>query len=437
MKKGIVALILASILTLSVFSGCGNGGGSSAGKTASGGSSGGTKVIRVAWWGNQVRNNRTAQVLKAYSKTNPGVTFETEFTDWSGYWDKMATQAASNSLPDIISMDYQYLKQYVVKDQLADLTSYVGKSLNLSDALDATVSPGKINGKLYGVSLATTSPALIYDKETVQKAGVTIKNGMTLSEFLDAAKTIKAKTGKGADFCYPNGEVYMEYLVRGQGKVLFTDGKLGIDKSSYVLPFFKLFENGDSYLAPAEVLEASVDAGIEQGPLVTGKAWSTFTTSNQFSAFAAAAKKSLGIATWPVGDNDVQKAMYLKPSMFFCVSNNSDNKEECTKVIDYFVNSTEANDVLLTDRGVPISSKVQTHEKTKVSAADKQLFDYIATIEKDYCSPVNPPSPDGMTEVATQVHKLTEQVLFKKITAQQASDQFYTQANQTLAKAGK
>lgn len=433
MNRKILPFVLVSAMIMAVLPGCSNGGSSSV-STAS--KSTAKSTIRVAWWGNQVRNDRTTQVLKAYSKANPNITFETEFSDWSGYWDKMATQAAANSLPDIVQMDYQYLKQYATKNQIADLSSYVGKELDLTDVTDSALSSGKINDKLYAVSLGTTSPAMLYDLEAVKKAGVTIKDNMTITEFIAAAKTIKQKTGETCDFCYSDGESYMEYMVRGQGKVLFEDGKLGIDNSSYALPYFKLYENADDYLTSSDQLEASVGVGIEQGLLVMGKQWMTMTTSNQLSAYATAAKKTLGITTWPVGDNDTQKAMYLKPSMLFCIASTSTNKTECAKVLDYFTNSIDANEVLLTDRGVPISSKVQTAVKAKVDTNSKQLFDYISNIQSN-CSTINPPSPDGMTEVATLVHTLTEQVVYKKITAQKAADEFYTQANSILAKAAE
>ena len=56
---------------------------------------------------------------------NPNVVIETEFTDWSGYWDKLATQAAGGGLPDIIQMDYSYLNQYASSNQLADLNGFI------------------------------------------------------------------------------------------------------------------------------------------------------------------------------------------------------------------------------------------------------------------------------------------------------------------------
>ena len=45
-------------------------------------------TLKLFWWGNQVRNDLTQQVIDLYMKDNPNVTIMPEFTDWNGYWDK-------------------------------------------------------------------------------------------------------------------------------------------------------------------------------------------------------------------------------------------------------------------------------------------------------------------------------------------------------------
>jgi multiple sugar transport system substrate-binding protein len=41
--------------------------------------------LTFAWWGNQVRNERTQQVLDMYTEENPGVTFDAQMAQWSDY----------------------------------------------------------------------------------------------------------------------------------------------------------------------------------------------------------------------------------------------------------------------------------------------------------------------------------------------------------------
>ena len=58
-------------------------------------------TLRLAWWGNPTRDERTLKVVEMYMAQNPHVVIQTETTGWAGYWDKLASQAAANDLPDI------------------------------------------------------------------------------------------------------------------------------------------------------------------------------------------------------------------------------------------------------------------------------------------------------------------------------------------------
>ena len=104
------------------------------------------------------------------------------------------------------------------------------------------------------------------------------------------------------------------------------------------------------------------------------------------------------------------------------------------KSLRLLFNSIDANEVLLTDRGVPISSTVQTAVKAKVDQTANSYLILSSNVQSN-CSTINPPSPDGMTEVATLVHNSHRAGRIYRMTAQKAADEFYAQANVILEKA--
>ena len=82
--------------------------------SGSGGEGGGTNMA-FAWWGNAVRNENTNKAIAAYTAANPGVTIEGQPGEFASYWDKLATQTAGNTAPDIIQMDMSYLAEYAAE----------------------------------------------------------------------------------------------------------------------------------------------------------------------------------------------------------------------------------------------------------------------------------------------------------------------------------
>ena len=171
MKKA--ALFMACALAVTALAGCSSSSSTAettaaAGGTATeaaGGSEGGEVNMIMTWWGNQVRNERTQQALDLYAEQNPGVHIEGQFSEWSDYWNKLATSAAGQAMPDLLQMDYMYVDQYVKSGLLLDLTPYIEDgTLDTSNISENTMASGTVDGGVYAICAGINSPALLYNK---------------------------------------------------------------------------------------------------------------------------------------------------------------------------------------------------------------------------------------------------------------------------------
>ena len=126
MKKAI-AMGLATMMTISLAA-CGNTSGETTQETSGAATTentGSGENLTFSWWGNQTRNDMTMKVIDMYCAENAGVSIDGQFSTFSDYWEKLATYAAGNSLPDVIQMDYKYLQQYADKGLLISLDDYI------------------------------------------------------------------------------------------------------------------------------------------------------------------------------------------------------------------------------------------------------------------------------------------------------------------------
>ena len=126
--------------------------------------------LRLIWWGNPDRDKRTNAVVDLYKQANAEVTIDPETYAWNDYWPKLATQAAGQNLPDVIQMDYRYIFEYARRGQLADLTPFVGKQIDLGDFDPNQLESGKVDGKLYGISLGANSMTHVYKADAARTA---------------------------------------------------------------------------------------------------------------------------------------------------------------------------------------------------------------------------------------------------------------------------
>ena len=96
-------------------------------------------TITFTWWGGQSRHDYTQQLLDLYTEQNPHVTFEAVPSGWDGYFDKLATNAATASMPDIVQMDYMYIATYAANGTLADMSQYIADGVMDVSGIDENI----------------------------------------------------------------------------------------------------------------------------------------------------------------------------------------------------------------------------------------------------------------------------------------------------------
>ena len=449
------ALLLAAAMTAASLAGCGSS--SASGDTAADttaaeagttetaesteGSNSGSANLVMAWWGNQTRNERTQKIIDLYSEQNPGVTIDGQFSEFNDYWQKLATAAAGHSMPDIVQMDYKYLNQYVTNGLLVDLTPYVEDgTIDTADCNQDVLNSGSVNGGLYALCNGINSPALLYNKTLLDENGITVKDNMTLDEFIDVCKEVYEKTGYKTNLCYNQNEQWIEYFLRADDIVLYEDGKLGGDSYEPYADFFKLYEDGlkDGYVIDPSVFAERSIGSVEQDPLVYGSSpetmsWCEFAYSNQLTATVSAAPEGteIGLTTWPSADP--KKSDYLKPSQFFAISSDSKNPEEAAKILNFITNDVDCNNILLGERGIPLSSKTAEAIAPNLDETTQKVITFVNDVVSANSSQVNPPSTNGASEVNDLINKLQEQVCYGQLSAEDAGKQLFEQGNQIMA----
>ncbi|MCI8663123.1 MAG: extracellular solute-binding protein [Hungatella sp.] len=390
----------------------------------------------VAWWGNQVRNERTQAALDLYSEQNPGVTFDGQFSEWADYWNKLATAAAGHSMPDIIQQDYKYIQQYVSNDLLVDLTPYIEDgTIDVSNCNEDILNSGKIGDGIYAICNGINTPALLYNKTALDAAGITVKDNMTLDEFVALSKEIQEKTGYKTNLAYGNNEILAEYLLRADDIVMFEEDKLGGTAEDYVA-YMKLYEDGikEGWVIDAAVFAETTIGSVEQNPLVYGTSpetmsWCMCAYTNQLTAFRNAAPEGveIGMTTWP--SKDPAKSDYLKPSQFFSITKDSANPDEAAKVLNFITNSVDCNNILLGERGIPLSSAVAEAIAPNMDETSQEVIKFINEVVSPNSSQINPPAPDSASEVNNLINKLEEQVCYGQMSAEEAGKQLFEEGN--------
>lgn len=445
MKK-IVALMLAAVMALSMIA-CGESEEAEApaveeaATAEEAAAEDGQVTIKIAWWGGDARHAYTQELLDKYTELNPHVTFEATPSGWDGYFDKLSTQAASGSLPDIVQMDYLYISTFAQNGTLADLTPYIEDgTIDTTNVDDAIVNTGIIGEKNAGLPIGTSIFAVTYNPATLEAAGQEVpSDDWTWEDYIALNKAVSEHTGEESATIAaigPFGDMNpFNYFVRQHGEVLFNaDGTgLGFEDDAITAEYFQMWKDmSDADIAPDPDETAQMATlGREALPVVTGEAGTTIEWNN-FANVVSSTNDTLKLALMP-GATTEEPALWLKPSMFLSVAETSTVKEECAKFINWFINSEEANDIIAGERGVPISSAVREYMVGTGTMTQTQIemFEYVdkATPYAGECPAAD---PIGIAEVNETFVNAGNSVLYGQATPEEAAATFREQATEIL-----
>jgi multiple sugar transport system substrate-binding protein len=397
--------------------------------------------MRQIFWGSQERANRTYKTNDLFQQKNANDKIASEFYAWNDYWPKLATETAGGNAPDIIQMDYRYIVEYADRQAIAPLDAFVGKELDLSDFDQDQIDGGKVNGKLYGISLGANSVASIVNTAAFKEAGVPVPdNNSTYDDLKTACEAFKKANIRGGMKAFQDGsgvEPLLENWLRQKGKALYTaDGKLGFNADD-ATAWFQLWDD----LRQADLIVTPDDQALDTGPLantmvVLGKAAVTFANSNQLVAFQALMKDPVTIVSFPRIAKGSKGGHYRKPSMFWSIAGASKMQSEAAKYLSFFIDDIDANKILGVERGIPAAKHVRDAIAPTLNKQDQIALNFVSNLG-DLLGPIPPPPPSNAGEIDIDLMlKTSQQVAFGQMSPKDAGPYLVQQATDILARKG-
>lgn len=429
-RAAAVAGLAAAALALTA---CAQGG-AAAGRDAATGPDGDV-TIRWSWWGSDTRHVLTQEVIDLFEEKNPGITVVPDYTDWNSYFDKLSVSVAGGDAPDVITQEERYLADFASKGVLADLAEL---DVDTSSIDENVLRSGTIEDGLYGIATGVNVYAVVADPQAFADAGVEMPDDTTWTweDYVDVANRITEATGgavRGAQD-YGFNEPGFSILARQHGQSLYTeDGGLGFEPELLAQWWQTSLDLQAGGGEPDASTSVEVDAGGPEQSLVgTNRGAMAWFWSNQLTALTNASGRPLQLLRVPGESEADRTGMYFKPAMYYSVSSRSAHPEAAAKLVDFLLNDPEAGEILLSDRGLPANTEVRAAVQDRFEDTDKVAAEFLTDLEDEIVDgPVVPPAGAGQT--ADIVKRLNAEVLFGRLTPQQAAEQFVQEVETAIS----
>ncbi|WP_026122214.1 ABC transporter substrate-binding protein [Nocardiopsis halotolerans] len=403
--------------------------------TACGGSGeDGVVELRFSWWGADDRHETTQQVIEMFEAENPDIQITAEYTDWSGYWDRLATSTAAGDAPDIMTQEERYLREYGDRGALLNLDEY-GEQLDLSNIDPLVAESGDLDGQTYGVATGVNAYAILADTQAFEEAGVEMPDddSWTWDDYVEIATQISEATDGeivGTQSMAYN-ESGFQIFARQRGENLYNeDGSLGFSQETMEEWYSiteELLENGAQ---PSAAESVEIEAGgPDQSVLSTNQGAMAHFWTNQLGGISASSGGDIELLRYPGETTNERTGMYFKPAMFYSVSADTEHPEEAARFVDFLLNSEEAAELILADRGLPANVEVREQILGSLPDADARSAEFLAEIE-DTIVDGNPPPPIGAGQVVDIIARVTDDMAFGEIGPDQAAERFMSEVEE-------
>ena len=394
-------------------------------------------TLRFSWWGSDTRHQATLETIKLYQQRNPNITIEGEYGAFSNYYQKLLTQLAGKTAPDVITVDYKW-----VSDLMNQGAPFVNMN-TLTDAIDqsgfdltfANIYGGK-DDYLIGLPVGLNGMGYLYNTRFLEKYGVKPSDDWTWETVIEMGKKVQA-ADKTKYLMYNNAEHWV-YLIKTMlkqinGNTLLLDNyELGFSRNEMLQIFAYIDTMVKTGTVPPfneGVLYETVYA--DQNPNWLNENFGIFPTSSSLiPGIAKASNFTVASMRYPVAKNAKDPGILVTPSMFLTVYKESPNKEAAAEFINFFLNDEEAIRILKDTRGIPTNSKAKD-----ILVAENVIPQVVSDMVSQALTGVGAAEngPSLNPEVIALTKDFVQQVGYAKMTPAQATDA-YMQELAALAK---
>jgi multiple sugar transport system substrate-binding protein len=402
--------------------GCGVGG-------SDGGSGGSGGALRVAWYGGDPVHKAMAAALAAYTADRADTKINSEHAPFADYWDKLATQTAGRSGPDVFRMSMSYFSEYAQRGALLDLSDKAGSAIR-TDALDPDVAgSGRIDDKTMGIGQSSITHATFRNPALVAARGGKLPAEWTWESFATFAKDFAADAGPSNYGTTDAGGSMQTFEVwaRQNGSNVFEDGKLAVAKD-VVEGWFAYWDDLRKAKAapPADV--TAEGGSFETSQLSKKKSPVEFGWVQQIGFYQPLVKDA-ELAVGPVPGKT--EGQFLKALDFWVVAATTKNADGAVQLVDFLLNDDRAVKAIGLNLGVPPSKKSRDLLAAEPNSANGRAIAYVESVQSKV-GPSPAPWPKGYGELLETFTTLNENVGFKKSNPGAAADKFLSEAARVL-----
>ncbi|ADZ89823.1 ABC transporter substrate-binding protein [Marinomonas mediterranea] len=319
--------------------------------------------LRMSWWGGNSRHEATNAAVDEFEKKYPNISVKTEYTGWGGHLERLTTQIAGNTAPDVMQTNWNWLPIFSKNgDGYQDLTDY-SDIIDFSQFPESALKAGQRNGVQNGIPISMAARIFYYNKDTWARAGLDFPTNW--GELMASGAVFKEKLGEKYFPMVLEGRDVMamnrSYMIQKYGVPFIDEASKRIAYSEeQMVEFFQLYADMvTQHVVPSSKYIAAFGAAnlYEHKPWINGEWAGVYMWNSAINKYNDNLKPPMSMALGPylIKSGASDAGLFYKPAQMFAIGNNTNYPEDSAALINFLLNDPQGFRAMGLKRGVPLS----------------------------------------------------------------------------------
>jgi oligogalacturonide transport system substrate-binding protein len=320
--------------------------------------------LRMSWWGGNEVHRAYLASIRRFEAKYPYITVQAEYTGWVGHLERLTTQIAGGTAPDVMQVNWNWLVLFSSDGRgFYDLNTVDRSTLDLSQFDAEARSTGTVNGHLNALPVTMTARVFYFNETTFAKAGLKLPSSW--DELFAAGRIFRERLGE--DY-YPLALNFLDLLALCRSWVVQKTGEPLVDETARRLNanevdttemaalYARLVKEHVIAPAPERASYGNV-AEQELRPWITGRYAGLYYWTSAVGKLVETLQPGQKVVLAPYlmrpGARDA--GLFYRPGMMIAMNAKTEHPHEAALLINFIFNDPYAIEAFGLQRGLPVS----------------------------------------------------------------------------------
>ena len=320
-------------------------------------------TLRLSWWGGSDVHRAYLASIRKFEAKYPHITVKAEYTGWAGHLERLTTQIAGETAPDVMQINWNWLVLFSrAGDGFYDL-GRLSNEIALGEFDADSLGMGTIKGRLNAIPTSMAARLFYFNATTYEKARLPLPS--TWDALFAAGPIFRDRLGP--DY-YPLDlnlqdvvAVARSWHIQQTGTALVDEAgsRLNAD-ASHMVAAAQLYQRlVDGHVVPGARERASYGnvAPQEMRPWITGRYAGVhqWVSAIGKSADTLEPGQRIALGAFPLLPQAKDAGLLYRPAMMLAVNRGTRHAKEAALLLNFLLNDPEAVRIFEVKRGAPVS----------------------------------------------------------------------------------